>query len=699
MLSLLFCQVCGAANESTTIYCFSCGQHLTAKQDHMEPQNASLLHDRYQLEEQLGSGGFSVVYRARDTREDGRLVAIKQINLQGLSAEEAIEATDTFNREVRILSSLSHPQVPLIYDHFSDQDHWYLVLEHIAGRTLESHLATWKDQGRYPPLEEILSMGIQLCRVLKYLHSHQPPLIYRDLKPSNIMHTLTGTLYLIDFGIARHFKPGQGRDTQPLGSPGYAAPEQYGRAQTTPQADIYSLGALLYQLLSGHDPSDGPGSLPSLQLHNQAYGAELATLVNRMLSPNPGERPGSVQVIAEELKRIKQLVENTGHIWQAPTPQPYPRYLLPPVPPAPPKRLTRRKALAIALATGGMCAGTIYGVSSWLRVWNLLNAASDDIYVGQSGPVYSIAWNGGSQIASAFADKTVQVIDLGGDRDTYNGAHNSYTCNRHTGAVTSVSWSPDGKRFASASTDSTVQISQIDIGTPYEEVIDGSEVLTYTGHTARVQAVAWSPDGTKIVSVSEDGHVLVWDAQTGKTLTTTKQAGALYAVAWSPDNSLIAFGGAQKTAFVWQPKDGHMISTYRGHTGAISSLTWSPNQDALIASASADGTVHIWNANDGSHILTYARHTGAVRCVDWSPDGTQIASASADGSVQIWNATDASPVYNYRRHSAAVNAVAWAKGFEMVGQESYTIAPWLASGSDDKTVRMWHVGEGIVNLR
>lgn len=689
MISTLFCQVCGAANESTVAYCFSCGQHLAAEQEHMDEGNASLLHGRYQLGELLGSGGFSVVYRARDTREDGRPVAIKQINLQGLSAEEAIEATDTFNRELSILSTLSHPQVPRIYDHFSDQDHWYLVLEYIAGRTLESCLATWKEQGKQPPLGEILSMGLQLCRVLKYLHSRWPPLIYRDLKPSNIMHTLTGTLYLIDFGIARHFRPGQGRDTQPLGSPGYAAPEQYGRAQTTPQADIYSLGALLYQLLSGSDPSDSPGRLPPLHLDNQPHGAELATLITRMLSPNPAERPNSVQVVAEELNRIKQQVdiqENISYIWQPPTPQGYPRLSMPPVPPAPPKRFTRRKALAIAgmgtLAMGILCTGMFSLLGS---LWNGLNAALDDIYMGHSGSVFSIAWRPDKEyLASASADQTVQIINLDFDPDVYgNSPPTSDTFTNHKGAVTSISWSPDAQFFASASTDGTVQISSL------TKNVDA--ILTYTEHAGKVQAVAWSPDGKRIVSASTNGSVRIWDAQTGKTLTAIKLAGAIHTVAWSPDGKRIAFGGAQNNVCICDSTDGRITSTLRGHTGAILGLAWPPKDNTRIASASTDGTVHVWNVNDGSLILTYARHTSTVRCVDWSPDGTHIASASADGSVQVWNAMNASLVYNYRRHSAAVNTVVWNKNVDPVNTD--IDGARIASGSDDKTVRIWNVGE------
>src|SRR5207245_3375579 len=112
-----------------------------------------------------------------------------------------------------------------------------------------------KRRDRSLPREEVIDIGIQLCTVLDYLHTREPSIIFRDLKPANIMRTANGHLYLIDFGIARHFKPGQSRDTMALGSPGYAAPEQYGRAQTTPRADLYSLGVMLQQLLTWNNPT------------------------------------------------------------------------------------------------------------------------------------------------------------------------------------------------------------------------------------------------------------------------------------------------------------------------------------------------------------------------------------------------------------------------------------------------------------
>ena len=313
-----FCPLCGAAIDSAQTHCFACGRLLAIET--MRMPDEVLLVDRYQLGTVVGSGGFSTVYRARDEQEGGRNVAIKQINLQGLNTEEKIEATHTFNREVSVLSTLTHPQVPRLYNHFSDQDHWYLVLEYLEGQTLDAFLATREAEGQRLQVEEILDIALQLCTVLDYLHSRQPVIIFRDLKPGNILRTPAGKLYLIDFGIARHYQPGQAQDTQRLGSPGYAAPEQYGRAQTTPQADIYSLGALLHFLLSGQEPADNPLGLPPLRLNGQPGSTELEALVAHTLSLNPIERPASVRAVAKMLEQIKQQA-GPERIWLPPFPQ------------------------------------------------------------------------------------------------------------------------------------------------------------------------------------------------------------------------------------------------------------------------------------------------------------------------------------------------------------------------------------------
>jgi len=322
--SHLFCIHCGAANPPHARFCPVCGHALglqnTGRSTAVLPAITSaletpvfatpsdetqvpsvqngLLKQRYRLQKKVGSGGYGDVYKAIDSQFD-RLVAIKEMSQSGLSPQEINEASEAFKREAFLLAALTHPGLPSIYDYFTENDRWYLVMSFIEGETLEAYLDR-SQKGRLP-VDKVLYIGIQLASVLSYLHARKPPIIFRDLKPSNSMRTYDGQIYLVDFGIARHFKPGQAKDTIALGSPGYAAPEQYGRSQTTPQTDVYSLGVMLHQMISGFDPSDEPFNLPPL--HIPEY-PQLYILISCMLEMDPKKRPASMGNIKRELQRI-----------------------------------------------------------------------------------------------------------------------------------------------------------------------------------------------------------------------------------------------------------------------------------------------------------------------------------------------------------------------------------------------------------
>jgi serine/threonine protein kinase len=265
-----------------------------------EPLDAgSLLAGRYRIFTRVGEGGFGVVYKARDTKAMGRLVAIKQIDLGALSPRQIIEATDSYNREVSILSRLEHRSLPRIYNHFTDPTHWYLVMQYIEGETLDDYL---KKKGRLS-VQEVSAIGIQLSKVLAFLHRCRPPIIFRDVKPANIMRTRRGRLYLIDFGIARRFSPDKKRDTGPLGSPGYAAPEQYGRAQSTEQTDIYGLGATLQTLLTGREPYDDEQA--ALPMPTDKRTQRLQQLLDAMQAHNAADRPRTARDVREQLRSAR----------------------------------------------------------------------------------------------------------------------------------------------------------------------------------------------------------------------------------------------------------------------------------------------------------------------------------------------------------------------------------------------------------
>ena len=190
----------------------------------------------------------------------------------------------------------------------------YVVMDFLTGKTLEDFL---DKSGQHFPVEVVLDIGIQLSSVLDYLHSQQPPIIFRDLKPANIMLTADNHVYLIDFGIARHFKLGKAKDTIPLGSKGYAAPEQYGKAQSTPQSDIYGLGATLHQLFTGDDPSLSLFHFEAVKLRNSSISTQLNALLKQMVEMEMSKRPQSMTVVRQQLQQL--LAQQTAHLRQTQT--------------------------------------------------------------------------------------------------------------------------------------------------------------------------------------------------------------------------------------------------------------------------------------------------------------------------------------------------------------------------------------------
>jgi tetratricopeptide (TPR) repeat protein len=296
----LYCDNCGAANPSSARFCQFCATLLPFKHSTGDLPDQTLLAGRYQLLKRIGQGGMGAVYKAADTRFNNRPVAIKEMSSSGLTPARIQEAEEAFEHEAHLLADLLHPNLPRIYEHFTENDRSYLVMDFIEGLTLEEYL---EQKGGGPlPVDQVITWAEQLCDVLNYLHSHQPPIIFRDLKPANVMISDSGHVYLIDFGIARFFKPGKQHDTVALGSPGYAAPEQYGKAQSTPRSDIYSLGALLHHLLTGVDPSNQPFFFQDASQLNPAINPAFDILLKQMLAMDSDRRPASAQEVLNALK-------------------------------------------------------------------------------------------------------------------------------------------------------------------------------------------------------------------------------------------------------------------------------------------------------------------------------------------------------------------------------------------------------------
>jgi hypothetical protein len=462
-------------------------------------------------------------------------------------------------------------------------------------------------------------------------HAHQRGLLHRDLKPGNILLDSQGEPHITDFGLARRVEGGEGltQSGAILGTPGYMAPEQAaGTKGLTTAADVWALGAILYECLTGRPPfvADSPLDALLQTLKDEpkppsrvrpGVPRDLETVCLKCLAREPERRYGSALEVAEELERWlggePVRARAVGRWGRA-------------------VRWARRHPAATALTAVSLAALLAAAVAGVGLVYSArLEGLNDELQAAARqaeaarreaeraqadaeearGLVERLRYFSDMQLAQrAEEDREYQLMsdllhdhrpgrskqpDLPGFEWHYLSRQCRLrgTVRGHTDWVTSVAYSPDGKRLASASRDHTVK------------VWDGATAqlaLSLKGHTGWVHSVAWSPDGKRLASASEDGTVRVWDAATGKqALALTSQTTKLRSVSFSPDGK-------------------------------------------RLASASADGTVRVWDATTSKQILaleqafSFPRFTTPLRSVAWSPDGKRLASPSEDGAVRVWDA-------------------------------------------------------------
>src|ERR1700691_5989340 len=239
----------------------------------------TIVGGRYRVIKPLGGGGMKLVYLAEDLRLASRECALAEMVDTFTSPETQKQAVAAFQREADMLAQLSNEHIPRVFDRFSDENHHYLVMEYIDGITLEQKL---QNAGGKLPESEVIEVAMQVLETLEYLHELDPPVIYRDLKPSNVMLTPVGQAKLIDFGIARHFAPLI--NATMIGTQGYAPPEQY-RGRVEIRSDLYALGATMHQALSGRDPANEPPfSFPPLRKLCPDLNPALAAVVDQALA-------------------------------------------------------------------------------------------------------------------------------------------------------------------------------------------------------------------------------------------------------------------------------------------------------------------------------------------------------------------------------------------------------------------------------
>ena len=343
------CATCQAQNRSNARFCLNCGTPLYGRTPPANPTGQlpvnSLLNNRYLILGRIGQGGMAAVYQAADTRLANKVWAIKEMSDAALlDPGERQQAQAAFEREAQMLARLNHPNLPKVNDFFEEDGKLYLVMDYIEGQTLEAVLDA---SSGWLPESRMLDWARQLCDVLDYLHHWSPPIIFRDLKLGNVMLDQSNCIKLIDFGVARWFKPGQAQDTSSLGTDGYAPPEQYGKGQTDARSDVYALGVTLHQLLTRYDPALTPFTLPPARQVNPVVSTQVEqALIKATQAVHVNRYSGAAE--------FKQALFATSV---------RPAYTPPQPVPSPAQTRTNRPALWLALAASVLVVAGAIGLA------------------------------------------------------------------------------------------------------------------------------------------------------------------------------------------------------------------------------------------------------------------------------------------------------------------------------------------------
>jgi serine/threonine protein kinase len=309
-LSLIPCIHCGQGTRPGIRFCPYCGQPPTVAKQQVQQRYAtgklpsqSTLEgadgDEYLLVSLVAQGGMGAVYKVLRTR-DSTIWALKEMSESVIPPAEREQTINGFHEEARLLQTVAHDNLPKVIDLFEHNHRHYMVMDFIEGQTLTELLL---QRGGQLPEAEVAEWGKQLCIVLDYLHGYNPPIIYRDLKPDNVMiENSTNCVKLIDFGIARRFKSGKTSDTVHLGTSGYAPPEQYGKSgrQSNEQTDLYALGATLHHLLTGVDPAHHPFHFPDIRDQVQVSD-DVAQAIMKAVKLKPEQRHASAAMMYKAL--------------------------------------------------------------------------------------------------------------------------------------------------------------------------------------------------------------------------------------------------------------------------------------------------------------------------------------------------------------------------------------------------------------
>jgi WD40 repeat protein len=695
----------------------------------------------YRIEQRTGSGGMGSVYRAR--REDAyqQRVALKVIR-PGLGGGDMLQR---FQIERQVLAELEHPHIARLLDGGSTDDgRPYFVMEFIDGEPLHRCC-----QRRQLGTAERLRLLLAVCAAVQ--HAHERGVLHRDLKPDNVLVTADGTVKVTDFGLAKRLESDAGvaRPTQSgavLGTPSYMAPEQAAgkHGAVGVATDVYALGAILYELLTGRPPFVAATALDTLlqvleaepvppgRLHPK-LARDLETICVKCLQKEPAQRYPSVAALAEDLQRFLAgepiqarpvgQVERLGRWCRR----------------HPAQATAAGLALLAVLAVVALIVGTAFTVrlrQEQQRTREALESAERyraqlalerGLGLGAQGDAArGLLWLGHSLEVAPVADADLHRAIRANLADWRQQVHSLRTVVPYPNIIRGVAFSPDGELFLTGCWDGTARLWKTSTAEPVGQPWPHPDRVNAVAFSP-VNAVAFSPDGRTAATACRDGTVWLWDVATGRPLDRPpmQHRDTVWSVEFSPDGRTLVTGSRDKTARLWDVATGKQVGRDLPHGGEVWVAAFRPPDGKTVVTAGEGNVPRLWQvggdgpprdapwghsdfwvlalafSRDGKLALTgngtaiaqlwdvdvgrplgppLLHHLG-VWAVAFSPDGKTFATGGHDGIVRLWDSATSKPVGALLRHQDEVPSLAFRPPDGRV----------ILTASNDHTVRLWDV--------
>ncbi|MCM2371887.1 WD40 domain-containing protein [Aporhodopirellula aestuarii] len=654
----------------------------------------------YQLIEEIARGGMGVVYKARQVNLN-RVVALKMILAGQLASKQDVLR---FYQEAEAAANLNHPGIVPIFEVGQHEGQHFFSMGFVDGHSLAKRVGEGPLQPR-----DAAELLLKVAEAVEF--AHRRGVVHRDLKPANILLDANDEPLVTDFGLAKKTEADSELTStgQILGTPGYMPPEQAAGAteKIGPLADVYSLGAILYCVLTGRPPFQAANVLDTLmqvleqepvaprQLNPQVP-RDLETICLKCLQKDQQRRYESAQALADDLGRWLEnkpiLARPVGRAERT-------------------VKLVRRHPVV-----AGLSLAVVLALVSGIVVSSIFA-----IRAKQSADLERIA-RGDAEAKRQLAESNEQLAVREGQR-----AERNAVAERQARQVAQRNLYLADMRLAQEAwqTGYLLRLRELldrHVPQPGQADLRGWEWWLMNTAWQRLSlvldggrwcaAVAWSPDdrflATGNVSPSYGAHVQIWDAATGQRVheLATGTVG-VFGIAWSPDGERLATAVSDGSVILWQASDGVELRRWQAHRGPSSVRNWFPcmsvdwhPEGGQIASAGRDGMVRIWNPETGAQIHEFTGHSSDVNCIAWSPDGRQLASGGRDHSVRIWDLSvldepnrgksSTATAVPVQGHEDRVWCVAWSPDSQR-----------LASASDDGSVGVWNAktGQRELNLR